>query len=210
MSFAVIKLIFGAIAVALLVVLFLVWRQLRGGRPSAAPAASEASGTKLSKLRKAAPTTAEPRPEAGPAPVRRRQLASFAEDERIASADDERPGAATASPVEPPAPVIEEPPAPVELSPEPMLEASSSDEQPFDEAVLARLESAFEAYQAGEMTLEAYAERLHGEQAVVDRRIEALGSEGQPAELEAARAAQESVRWCLDWVNEQDEAAREA
>jgi hypothetical protein len=82
-------------------------------------------------------------------------------------------------------------------------ETDEADAPPFDAQVLARLEAAFEALQGGEITLDTYAERLGEENAAVEQRIAELGDQGDPGAVEAALAARESVRWCLDWAEEQ-------
>lgn len=183
MSFFMFQLIFAGLAIVLLVVGGLIVRELR--RRSASPKARP-TPTKAARPRKprAARTAPEPEPESPP-PPRRRQLQSFVENERSEQAEADGP-----------APATEAPPAPPEAD--------------YSQAVLARLEAAFDRLQAGELALDDYRDRLLGEQAAIEERIALLHDGGDDsgggAELEAALAARESVRWCLDWVDEQERA----
>jgi hypothetical protein len=81
--------------------------------------------------------------------------------------------------------------------------SEAGSEADYGQAVLDRLEEAFEALQAGEIALEAYRTRVLAEQAAVEARIAVLQTDVESDELDAALAAQESVRWCLDWADEQ-------
>lgn len=165
-----------------------------------------------------APSQAEAAPAA---PTRRRQLQSFVDTEW--DTPPEPMPEATAAPQsgpepepEPFAPLVADftpvaaepfaeplPPAPVEAESE-HVPAALPD---YDQAVLGRLEEAFEALQAGEITLDTYRERILAEEAAVDRRVAMLEAEGDSADLQAALVAQESVRWCLDWANDQDDTS---
>jgi hypothetical protein len=175
MSFLLFKLLFAAIGFGLLVVSALILRQLRRGRAPSAPKplAEPRPGARL-RTPRVQKTAAEPEPEAPP-PPRKRQLRSLSEVERLA-AEDAEPATA---------------------------EAPAADDEDLNQVVLARLETAFDRLQAGQITLEAYREDLLAEQARVEQRIAALRPAGESEALNAALAAQESVRWCLDWAKEQ-------
>lgn len=205
MSYLVFQLMFAALAVALAVVAALIVREVRKrravDRPSEEHAETEAPQPRKVGLgrRAASPAPAE-------APARRRQLQSFVEQERQAEGMEAPPIApeAAAQPLPEPANEtgLEDTP---DSGPEPDL-ASESDlgpEPDLDRAVMGRLEAAFEALQAGEITLDAYRERIEAEEAALDRRIATLGSSAGEPELDAALAARESVRWCLGWADEQ-------
>lgn len=222
MSFMVFQLLFAVLALGLLVVAGLIVRQIVRKRPSAQaaielapPSEAEPRAPKLRmpSLRKQA-AEPDPEPEA-PLPVRRRQLNSFAEAER---------SAAEADAVVLPVPVCEpditeptsngpdlpaEPETAFETAPKPAgesapeVEATTEQALDYGEAVLGRLEEAFEDLQDEEISLGTYRERVLAEQAAVERRIAALQPGGDSADLDAALVARESVRWCLDWAEEQ-------
>lgn len=179
MSFFMLQLIFAGLVVVLLVVAALIVRQLRNP-----PAASE-KAPKAARPRKLRPAraAAEPEPEPeSPPPPRRRQLRSFVENERDEQAEAELPPPAVEPPAAPPA-------------------------ADYAQEVLGRLEAAFDELQAGEMALDDYRGRLLSEQAAVEERLVLLHDGDDDAELEAALAARESVRWCLDWADEQERAS---
>jgi hypothetical protein len=220
------QLLFALVAVAMVVVVVVVLWQLASKRRSGEQASSEharvaepkAPKLRMPSLGRKAP---EPEPESDePAPVRRRQLHSFAEAERSAAEADAvvlpvlEPEMEAAPEVEPVAEhvaevePIAEPATAVEAEPESELEAEHRTGEALDysEAVLARLEEAFEDLQDGEITLAAYRERMQAEQAAVEARVAALQPAGDSAELDAALAARDSVLWCLDWAEEQASA----
>jgi hypothetical protein len=182
MSFALFLLIYIAVAIALVAVIWLILRDLRRKRHGKAqpPRAREPRERRAPKAafpgRKKAPA-AEPQPETPPAP-RRRQLHTFAEAERTAS-----------EPAGDPSPV----PAAVEAV------------EDYAQASLKRLEDAFERLQSDDITLDAYRAEVLAEQAAIEQRIAALGDDAEGAEMAAARAALESTRWCLDWADQQTE-----
>ncbi|MEJ5978171.1 hypothetical protein WG901_16075 [Novosphingobium sp. PS1R-30] len=176
------------------------------------------------KRRSTGPVVQDPpgETEAAPAvPARRRQLQSFVDTEW----DTPPEPLPEAAPTQQSAfePEMEfRPPAPLaaDFAPdeaEPIVESSarsSPEAEPedaytslpdYDQAVLGRLEEAFEALQAGEITIETYRQHILAEAATVDARVAMLEAEGDSADLQAALVAQESVRWCLDWANDQDE-----
>ena len=230
MSFMVFQLLFALVALALVVIAVIVVRQLAAKRRLGEQASSEpelpgAAEARAPKLRMGLGRKApEPEPEAEEeAPVRRRQLHSFAEAERTAAEAD-----AVVLPVLEPVVEPEAEPAP---APEPVLEASFAPEaeaEPeeehsaefeaehttyealdYGEAVMGRLEEAFEDLQAGDITLDAYRQRMQSERAAVEARIAALQPAGDSAELDAAQAAHDSVLWCLDWAEEQVSAEQQ-
>jgi hypothetical protein len=184
MSFAVFMLIYVGIAIAFLAVAWRILRDLRRKRGDAAPkprpAERERRAPKVTfpALRKAA--APEPQPEAPP-PPRRRQLHSFAEAEKAASEPEMPPPASDAA----------------------AADASVADEANHPEALLHRLEIAFDRLQSGEITLEAYRTEVTAELAEIERRIATLGDDPQGAEMAAALAEQESARWCLEWADKQ-------
>ncbi|MCW1429876.1 hypothetical protein [Novosphingobium sp. JCM 18896] len=160
-------------------------------------------------------------------PTRRRQLQSFVDTEWD-TPPEPMPEAVPATQFEPepePEPEPEQEPetftplaADFAPAPEPFAEpatqpaaeaepAETEDDAPadYDQAVLGRLEEAFEALQAREITLDNYRKLILAEEDAVDRRVAMLEAEGDSDELQAALVAQESVRWCLDWANDQDE-----
>jgi hypothetical protein len=202
MPFLVFKLVFVALAAALLAILLLVGMRIWRARQSkAVETAGESRVAELASAVSAlAETAAQPEAEAlSPAPMRRRQLQSFAENERLA----EEAEAAALLPLAP----TEPGPAPAEAggeASEPQQAYLPEQESEFDAAVLARLEEAFDALQSGEISLEAYRERLLAEQATVEERVAVLETGGDSEELDAALAAQESVEWCLNWAAEQE------
>lgn len=226
MSFLVFQLVFAAVALALVVVVALLARQLIARRQAREMGLSEVPSTVVAEPqpqsrfglgRKAAEPDPEPAADAPPV-VRRRQLHSFAEAERVAAEADTvalpvLEPEETAEPEVEPEPITqvsveafaveaaEDPEAAplTPLDPEDMTDAALD----YSEAVLGRLEEAFEGLQSGELTLAAYRQRIEGEQAAVEARIAALQPAGDSAELDAALAAQESVQWCLDWAEEQ-------
>jgi hypothetical protein len=114
--------------------------------------------------------------------VRKRQLRSLSEVER-----DDAEQAGEAQPEE------------VAASPESAAALPPS----FSQRVLDRLEKVFERLQAEEISLDAYVAQVLAEQAEVDQHVAALQASGAAAELDEALAAQESVRWCLNWAEEQ-------
>ncbi|MBW8753871.1 MAG: hypothetical protein JF595_06930 [Sphingomonadales bacterium] len=200
MPFFVFKLVFAAIALALLVVAGLIARNFWRKRQPQAPATDGGAEPKPAKLGKLAmpglsKRTPEPEPEA-PAPPRRRQLHSFAEAEKSAAE-------AEAMPLPQPDNEPEgEPEAEFAAEPE-AAETPAAPEADYGQAVLDRLEQAFEALQAREITLEAYRTRVLAEQSAVEARVAVLQADVESDELDAALAARESVRWCLDWADEQ-------
>lgn len=232
MSFLVFQLIFAAVALALVAVVVLLVRQFVARRQAREAGVGEVQPAFVAEPqprfglgRKAA----EPEPEAvadAPPVARRRQLHSFAEAERVAAEAD-----AVALPVLEPEmkaePAFEaepitqiaveevpleqaatEPMAEPEEAPSTELDAGDMTDAALDysEAVLGRLEEAFESLQGGELTLAAYRQRVEAEHAAVEARISALQHAGESADLDAALAAQESVQWCLDWAEEQANA----
>lgn len=232
MSFLVFQLIFAAVALALVVVVVLLVRQMMTKRQAREGGASEAPSAlvvepqpRFGLGRKVAEQEPEPAADA-PQPARRRQLHSFAEAERVAAEAD-----AVVLPVlepemkaepefeaEPITQVAVEEVVAEEAAAEPMTEPEETPLTELDaedmtgaaldysEAVLGRLEEAFESLQNGEVTLAAYRQRIEAEHAAVEARIAALRPAGESAELDAALAAQESVQWCLDWAEEQANA----
>ncbi len=226
MSFTVFKLLFAAIALALVVVVVLVVRKYRRERHDAVPRSkaqpraesAEKPGRKKPGLGRKAP---KPEPELTPdepPPPRRRQLHSFAEAERNAAGEIEAEWAAPAAkpaltpmgmtPAEITPEAEPEPEADLapEPTPAPIPTSFVPPEPDYSQAVMNRLEEAFEALQEGEITLPVYRERLLGEDEAVGHRIAVLQSAGDSEELDAAIAARGSVRWCLDWADEQARA----
>ena len=208
MSFLTLQLLFVALALGLLAALGILVVRLRRRRQHQTPAAQTKPASKAAsepKPRKTfAARQAEPEPEFDVTmPVRRRQLNTFAEDERIAAQAD-----ALGLPMpEPDEPEPEAPePEPLEpVTPEPVEpETSEADAMPdFEQLVLGRLEAAFDALQAGNITLAAYRDLVVEEGEAVERHIARHRETGDEIKLEAALAARESVRWCLDWADEQ-------
>lgn len=207
MSFLLFKLLFAGVVIALLLVAGLIVRSLRRKRQGAAPPPQQtapqqaAPARSFASRRQKSEEEAEP---AEPAPPRRRQLKTFADAERVLV----EPGLLA----EPIAPTEAAPPPEPEQEPEPaaVAEAEPADDEPADTAgsdygqiVLDRLEQAFEALQAGEITLPTYRARVVAEEAEVEQRIAALQKDVESDELDAALAARESVRWCLNWADEQ-------
>jgi hypothetical protein len=224
MSFMVFQLLFALVALALVVIAVIVVRQLAAKRRLGEQALSEpelpgAAEAKAPKLRMGLGRKApEPEPEAEEAaPPRRRQLHSFAEAERTAAEADAVVLPVLEPAVEPEAePVLEASFAPAaEAEPEAEHSAEFEAEHMTDEAldygeaVMGRLEEAFEDLQAGDITLDAYRQRMQSERAAVEARIAALQPAGDSAELDAAQAAHESVLWCLDWAEEQVSAEQQ-
>lgn len=209
MSYLVFQLMFAALAVALAVVAALIVREVRKRRAVDRPTeknGEERAGAEAPQPRKVGLGRKAASPAPAEVPARRRQLQSFVEQERQAEGMEAPPIApeAAAQPLPEPANETGLEDAP-DSGPEPDL-ASESDlgpEPDLDRAVMGRLEAAFEALQAGEITLDAYRERIEAEEAALDRRIATLGSSAGEPELDAALAARESVRWCLGWADEQ-------
>lgn len=209
MSFFVFKLLFAALALGLLVVFGLIARNLWRKRARRSPPPARETPPRAPK----SPPRQKPRPgrkAMGPAPapeapppVRRRQLQSFAEAERReteAAAPPPQPVAESEPAPAAPPPLTAEPPPPAM----PEAAAPPPPDEAYDQVVLARLEDAFEALQAGAITLATYRTRVLAEQAAVEQRIAALEVSGSAEALEAALTARASVRWCLDWAAEQD------
>ena len=203
MSFFVFKLIFAVIALALLVVAGFIVRNHRRGRQAVNPATArppepKAARLKMPSLAKKAP---DPAPEE-PATPRRRQLHSFAEAEKTAAEEAAAPQAEPLAEIESDAaePAV---PQPIDEPADEGYDFTDHYADDYAQAVLGRLEQAFEALQAGEMALPAYRERVRAEQVAVEQRIAALEREIESDELDAALAARESVRWCLDWADAQ-------
>ena len=216
------KMLFAALALGLLVVMILIarqtWRQrqARACRPREKATREARTVKPRAGLGRKNPTAPIPEP-AEPPPARRRQLASFATSEREAAqaqADalslptagndraDEDGGA--------PMPQVEPQPEP-ELEPERVAETAIEADAPmltasapaaFEQAVLERLELAFEAFQSGEVSLDGYRARVLAEESGVERQIARHQADGDEYELEGAIAAREAVRWCLDWADE--------
>jgi hypothetical protein len=197
MPFLAFELIFGFVAIALVALTGLIVREIRrkrradSQRLADAPAEPEPAKASRAPLEKAA--APEPQSE-NPSAPRRRQLASFAE----AAADETRLELAEVATALPSAPSVA-----IGSDAEGLAPTVVDDRTEYDLVVLARLEEAFEALQAGTLSLEAYMERLQAEAAEIEQRLAALGDDGDPGERDAARAAQESVHWCLDWAHEQ-------
>ena len=212
MSFMVFQLLFALVALALVAVLVIVVRQLARKRQSSGDASSEPPAPRMPGLGRKA---AQPEPEAdGAAPMRRRQLQSFAAAERSAAEADavvlpmlepETEAAPEIEPVPDVAPIAEPEAA---FAAEPETEHGTEEALDYAEAVLGRLEEAFEDLQDDEITLNAYRERMQAERAAVEVRIAALQPAGASAELDAALAARDSVLWCLDWAEKQAGADR--
>ena len=107
-----------------------------------------------------------------------------------------------------PASQTEEQPSPPEVEPAAVEAPTSTEgEEPscisFATAVMAKLEEAFDLYQADEITLEAYGALLVTEQASVERHIADLHSSGSSQDaLDDAEAAREAVEWCLRWTED--------
>lgn len=184
MSFFVFQLGFAALVIALIVVAVLILRQMRRrGGPRAPKPAREARAPLVRE------TPSEPEP-VDHAPARRRQLQAI-----VAQARSE------AGPEPQPEPEI----APAPANDTEAEDASYPEIEPDDyaQAVLGRLELAFEALQTGEITLDTYRARVLAEENAVSRRVAELQGEYESDELDAALAARESVRWCLDWADEQ-------
>lgn len=145
-------------------------------------------------------TPPEPMPEAVP-------VAQFEPDPTLEPKPESEPETFTppAADLTPAAPEpFAEPASPpsMEADPEEIEDPALPD---YDQAVLGRLEEAFEALQAGDITLDSYRKLILAEEDAVDRRVAMLEIEGDSAKLQAALVAQESVRWCLDWANDQDD-----
>lgn len=107
-----------------------------------------------------------------------------------------------------PASQMEEQPSPVEVE-TPAVEAPTpaEGEEPsstsFATAVMAKLEEAFDLYQANEIPLEAYSALVVAEQTSIERRIAELRSGGSAQDaLDDAEAAREAVEWCLQWAED--------
>lgn len=222
MTFLTFQLIFAGFALSLIVAIVLLIRQLRRKRadkaPATKPARREAQAAAPARRGLGRRKPAEPEPVAeGPPPARRRQLASFVEHERtIAEAEaqtvPELPGAdAPSAGRQQPEPLPEtwlaaEPAVVVAIDDEACDEPEPAYAGEFDQAVLGRLETAFEAYQGGEISLDTYRHRVGAEAEAVEQHIAIHRATGDEIELEAALAARESVRWCLDWADEQQNA----
>jgi hypothetical protein len=238
MSFFAFQVLFAVLAIALVVAMVFLVRGLRRRGQANAPAATrkKSARAKPASQPKASPKgqarggfargrakpAAEVEDEITPATPRRRQLASFAENERAATrADpdygDPLPGEQASFGAnledEPAADhgasdFAEAPPAeplPIDpAAPEPAGEDRAwPDPAGFEQATLARLEAEFEALQAGEIDLSVYRERLIGVQTSIEDHIAAHQESGDELALEGGLAARESVRWCLDWAEEQ-------
>lgn len=178
MSFVILQLGLAALAVALIVVAVLIVREMRRRRGPQGPKPAREARARL--MRKA-PPEAEPEEVA---PPRRRQLHAIVELARSEGAPESAPPAANDTEAEAANPAPGEP-------------------DDYAQAVLGRLELAFEALQAGEITLDTYRAQVLAEQGAVDRRVAELEGEYESDALDAALAARESVRWCLDWADEQ-------
>jgi hypothetical protein len=224
MSSLVFELVSAVVGIGFLAVLAFIVRELRRKRPTEAqepstrpetePALKGAMGPRLAWKKKA--SEAEPEPFEPPAP-RRRQLASFAE---AAAAEAEQAERETLV-VLPEVPLAQARPcetAPADLSRAetgllevadvPAPEGCANQGSDFEETVLARLEDAFDALQSGALTLEAYEACVRAAQAEVEQRIAELSDDTDPTALDAALAARESVRWCLDWAKEHSQQQR--
>lgn len=150
-----------------------------------------------------------PEPEAPSPLARRRQLTSFAEAEDVAGAPVSQEAAILSDAAFPPnlAPEPADPVAHPEIDADDFEDAEFQEDGPrndYAQAVLGRLETAFDALQSGELSLATYRERLLAEQAAVELRIDELAPEAAGDALDTALAARESVRWCLDWADEQE------
>lgn len=176
MSFTLFMLLYIVVAIALLAVIGVILRNFRRKRQEKAqsPRTQEGAGERRAPKTKLA-ATAVPEPETPP-PPRRRQLQSFATAEKAAS---ETPTVADT------------------------IAAPTADDGDYAQAVLGRLENAFDRLQADAITLDAYRAEVLAEQAAIEQRIAALRPGGDGPEMDAALAAQESARWCLDWADEQ-------
>jgi hypothetical protein len=175
MPFLVFELIFAALVVGLLVVAVMIVRQIRHDRQAKArPAPREPKPAAAVPRRPGLRRkVAEPEPEPAAPVARKRQLRSLSEVERETAEEDG-------------------PPAP-----------AAPEVRNFSQRVLARLEGAFERFSAGEISLDAYKALVLAEQEEVDQRIAVLRAAGGSPDLDEALAAKESVRWCLEWADEQ-------
>jgi len=208
MSFLLFKLLFAGVVIALLLVAGLIVRSLRRKRQGAAPppqqtAPQQAAPARSFASRRQKPAAEDEAEPAEPAAPRRRQLKTFADAERVLV----EPGL-LAEPIAPtetaPPPESEpEPAAVAEAEAEPADEPADTAGSDYGQVVLDRLEQAFEALQAGEIALPAYRARVAAEEAEVEQRIAVLQKDVESDELDAALAARESVRWCLNWADEQ-------
>lgn len=217
MSFFVLKLVIAALVIGLLAIAALILRQTRRKRQSGSgieslPPAAKASAKAPKAPKRKAAEQPEPEPDTPPI-ARRRQLTSFAESERsLAQAEAEALGLPIADRAEPEpdlfAPEPEPEPEPlIADAPPPEPAAHSEPDQPeFDQIVMDRLEAAFEALQAEEISLDAYRELVLAEEAAVEEHIAHHQETGDEIALEAGLAARESVRWCLDWADERGKA----
>jgi hypothetical protein len=178
MSFVILQLGLAALAVALVVVAVVIVREMRRRRGPQVPKPAREARAPL--LRKAPP---EPEPEEA-APPRRRQLHAIVEQARSEGASESAPPPANDTGAE-------------------AADHAAGEPDDYAQAVLGRLERAFEALQAGEITLDTYRARVLAEESAVDRRVAELEGEYESDELDAALAARESARWCLDWADEQ-------
>jgi hypothetical protein len=205
MPFLAFEPILAAVAILFLVVIGFTVRGLRrkrqaaAGQPNAEPERqpeSRPSEAPLPGLKKNAPEP-DPEPAEGSVP-RRRQLHSFAEAAAVEADEGET------LTVLPEAPAAEAWPADTALAETP--DAPAQDESAdFEQAVLARLEEAFDALESGALTLDAYVARVEATEAEVEQRIAERSDDTDPTELDAALAARESVRWCLNWAKERDQ-----
>jgi hypothetical protein len=208
MSFALFLLIYAAIAIALVAVVWLILREVRRKRldkvqPLRPPEPRDRPAPKV-RLPARRKTTAEPEPETPP-PPRRRQLQTFADAEKAAA--EHQSIDAVPEPNAPDAPgdadAVPEPDTPDAVADADVPVIPVETETDYAQAVLDRLEDVFERFQAGDITLDAYRAEVQAEQAAIDQRIAALDHDPDSAAMAAALAARESARWCLDWADEQ-------
>lgn len=168
-------LIVTAIAAALVMVVVLAFRSLRQSRATPGRAAKA----------KETPRSATP-PQTEAKTERRRKLVPASQMEKDQVEEQPSPSEAELQAVDAPAPADDQEPG-----------AS------FATAVMAKLEEAFELYQAQDISLEAYGGLVAAEQASVERRISELRSGGSSQDaLDDAEAAREAVEWCLQWAED--------
>lgn len=84
-------------------------------------------------------------------------------------------------------------------------EEDAAEQSGFSTEIVARLEDAFERYQAGAIPLESYRALVLAQQVIVDVRKDALRTAASENDSEAwadAEAAREAADWCLQWADD--------
>ena len=197
MDFMLFQIVFAIILIALAATGWLLWRSIRkrreerGHQPPRSASAPRVAGLGRKREDKIMPEPEAPR-------VRKRQIGPASAAETV---PEHIPEAPLDDPVaEAPVPAPTPTPTPLdtvadELAPVPSIQGET----------MARLETAFIALQAAEMTLADYIALTEEQERILAERIAALQDSGPADALDDARAARDAVLWCRQWARDMDD-----